>query len=864
MPQIIETFSNQSQIAELLGLQLTADKLQQKELDGGFVLAGNGSQFATLDTHASFYEGFNVGTLWFWFKTSMTSFGTAFSITNGTTNATDFMVVYISGNTTSLYTDESLQVGIGRNSVAVLLLNVRHGLNFYSDNHWHHLAIITGDGNNRMIVDGVAQATSIGFGSASTNEFSNINNPNAMRIGNRRFNNTNDTFFTGNLDDIRFYTRALTTAEVQNYYNYGIEPATTSLRGHWKGDEGTGQLIDHSGNGKNSTANTLTFVDDRIYTSLGYAVSTNLVDGIPNVFSVDQIRIELAAKPATTSATIEFSNDLISWFDHLGDSNGGTVLSDLDTTLDLSALGYDEEIYYRLSLTGDNSTTVLADTITLDYTLDAEIEVLYDDVNLVSEDSLDLGTHAFGSVAEFTFEIQNTGGALLSSILIAVPTGYTKLNSTNSIPSGESFFLIVALDTSTAGTFAGDIQINSSDEDENPFIIHISAVVEPEPQEIEVYYLEQELQTGAELDLGVFQPEATAQFTFEIKNTGGVNLTINEITLPDGYTALEEPLELEPDESAELVIELDTAEQGTFSGDIEIFTNDDDENPFVISITALVRLRKPLEIGLMAHLLDEDIAEGRIAYGALPQGTPRPSVTIYRATGGYQHNLEGSQGVAKPKVTINSFGNSYNDAVMTGAQIRASIDGYSGDMFGCDVLACICDAELDLYQAPMAGQETGTYQRSQTFTILHRVEVPTFDEVLEQPTSTIVEAGIIQLLLDALAVEVFPSTIPQGTTPACVVSKTGLDLNHTLDGLAGTGTANITIECIADSYKECFDVIEAARMATHGYSGFKAGVNLMAVIAQSRRDSYESPASAQDTGKYKMALGIHVLYQNRI
>ncbi len=159
-------------------------------------------------------EGLNAGTISVWFKG--TSVGNLYGISNSST-ATDFVSLLV-GASTSSYTDESLTFVLWRTNVEKLAMFVRKGESYYLDNNWHHVVVKTGDGANAIYVDGVSQPITYRVGSATTNEFSNIDSQNAARIGNRIYSSTNTSFFTGSIDEVKIFNRALTAAEIGAEY----------------------------------------------------------------------------------------------------------------------------------------------------------------------------------------------------------------------------------------------------------------------------------------------------------------------------------------------------------------------------------------------------------------------------------------------------------------------------------------------------------------------------------------------------------------------------------------------------------------------------------------------------------------------
>jgi len=225
-----------------------------------------------LANHVSNVEGLSSGTLSAWFKTSASAHASSedqviFAINQNTDPTNNNMSLAVGENTGS-YADESLGFVVVDGGSVTLRIQVRRGTTFFKDGLWHHVVVSTGGGNNTIYVDGVDQAPYITFqaGDSSTNEFSNISNQDNMSIGVDRRNSSNFGEFTGPIDDVRIYNRALSASEVSRLYQLG---ATThqnvtlesglaeddGLVGHWTfdGPDMVSNVADRSGNGNNGS-----------------------------------------------------------------------------------------------------------------------------------------------------------------------------------------------------------------------------------------------------------------------------------------------------------------------------------------------------------------------------------------------------------------------------------------------------------------------------------------------------------------------------------------------------------------------------------------------------------------------------------
>ena len=207
---------------------------------------------------------------------------------------------------------------------------------------------------------------------------------------------------------------------------------------------------------------------------------------------------------------------------------------------------------------------------------------------------------SFGSVTQgdtgptLTFTVTNTGNDDLSLGNVVLPPGFTLVEGLpGTLNPSESDTFSVQVDTTVAGTLAGEIVIANSDPDENPFNFAVTATVTiPPPQlpEIVVSVNGNNVADGqgTAIDFGsVTQGQGGPTLTFTVRNTGNAVLNLSSITLPDGYTLVEGLAgSLDPDQSDTFTVRLDTATPGTKPGQLSFATNDTDEDPFNFPITA--------------------------------------------------------------------------------------------------------------------------------------------------------------------------------------------------------------------------------------------------------------------------------------
>lgn len=189
----------------------------------GYGVDYDGDDCHTLNGVLANIEGLNEGTFECWFTQDANGLNCAFFISDKDSN-NDFAGMFI-GAWTGDYADESLAWIVRRGGATALYMVVRNGHDFYNDGDRHHVVVITGDGANRIIIDGVNQAITFAAGAINTNEFTNINNPDTMWMAGRKITAGNN-YLTGELDEIRISNSARSTNWAVSCYNNQFSPGT--------------------------------------------------------------------------------------------------------------------------------------------------------------------------------------------------------------------------------------------------------------------------------------------------------------------------------------------------------------------------------------------------------------------------------------------------------------------------------------------------------------------------------------------------------------------------------------------------------------------------------------------------------------
>ncbi len=201
-----------------------------------------------------------------------------------------------------------------------------------------------------------------------------------------------------------------------------------------------------------------------------------------------------------------------------------------------------------------------------------------------------------GGTSQTVLTLTNTGTAALTG-LAASHSGTHAADfsltgpAVTSLSAGESTTVTISFTPSAAGIRSAALSLSSNDADENPYDIALSG--KTAAPEIAV---EQPLGTGLTDGSGTTTLPATvvgassAATTFTIRNTGTAELSGISIT-KDGthaadFTVSAPPVSIAPGGSATFTVVFSPVASGTRTAAIHITSNDADENPFNISLSA--------------------------------------------------------------------------------------------------------------------------------------------------------------------------------------------------------------------------------------------------------------------------------------
>ena len=195
------------------------------------------------------------------------------------------------------------------------------------DNEWHLAVGVRNVATDTLYcyIDGSTNSASAGDTTTGT-----ISNSQNMIIGAR---SSSAKFFEGEIDDVRFYNKALSTTEIDQLFT-GID-VTSGLAAHYTLDEGSGSTaIDSSGNSNSGTLN-----NSPVYAQTFTDKNTNIVVADGFTVTADQERFKsynstaqrtINASALSISKTISFQKEFNTLF-RVHETNAGTALPSTPT-----------------------------------------------------------------------------------------------------------------------------------------------------------------------------------------------------------------------------------------------------------------------------------------------------------------------------------------------------------------------------------------------------------------------------------------------------------------------------------------------------------------------------------------------------
>lgn len=226
-------------------------------------------------------------------------------------------------------------------------------------NQWQHIAGVWNGADLKLYLNGVLVGTTTGVTGASFKSL--LNNP--IHIG----TNLSNEKFTGNIDEIRIWSRALTAPEILNNMNCELGASQIGLVAYYKFNQGFGNgnntgltsLTDSSGNNYNGVLNNFTLNGSTSnWSNISAVTSGNTCSAFLNATSFDETNLSLY--PNSTSGILNISYDkeisIVSVFNLLGQNVLNQEGNGSDMQLDLSTLS---SATYFVKITSEGATKTI-------------------------------------------------------------------------------------------------------------------------------------------------------------------------------------------------------------------------------------------------------------------------------------------------------------------------------------------------------------------------------------------------------------------------------------------------------------------------------------------------------------------------
>ena len=239
----------------------------------------------------------------------------------------------------------------------------------------------------------------------------------------------------------------------------------------------------------------------------------------------------------------------------------------------------------------------------------------------VQEQSIDFGTIEAGQTGQQTITITNTGTATLeiTGIESSDVPGLTFEPSTFTLAPNGSQTVTVTLPNATEGEFSGNITISSNDPDRATQTLSVSVIVQPPP--VPAISVQQ-----TAVNFGTVEFAQSVQKTITIMNTGTAPLEITGIQSSDvpGLTFEPSTFTLAPNGSQMVTVTFPSSTAGTFSGNINISSNDPDRAIQTLSVSVTVQ---PLPVPAIT------VQQTAVNFGTVEAGQTGQRTITVRNTG---------------------------------------------------------------------------------------------------------------------------------------------------------------------------------------------------------------------------------------
>jgi hypothetical protein len=206
---------------------------------------------------------------------------------------------------------------------------------------------------------------------------------------------------------------------------------------------------------------------------------------------------------------------------------------------------------------------------------------------------VEFGDVARGSESVMAITLRNDGAADLENLALSWNGDLAFSSeplSTTTLAAGAETTISITFAPSVVGVANSTLQVSSNDPEQNPFTIQLTGSGLASDQEIRVERVNSgELTNGSTADLGQAEINSGLGVTLRIINDGDLDLTGLSLALSGGSEFTHNALStstLAAGESVEVLLGFTPSVQGAASGALSIASNDADESPFVVNLSA--------------------------------------------------------------------------------------------------------------------------------------------------------------------------------------------------------------------------------------------------------------------------------------
>ena len=440
-----------------------------------------------------------------------------------------------------------------------------------------------------------------------------------------------------------------------------------------------------------------------------------------------------------TSAPINFTvvfNESVSDFATGDVSLGGTagatsaIVTGSGTTYNVAVSGMNVDGTVIASINAGSASDSLGNLNTastssdnqVTFNGDPEIDIQRPASTSIADGGSDaIGSHALGTV-NLTYTVDNSAGTdtlTISNVTASNLNNVSNFSLDTSSPihvaGGSISTFDISFDIDVNGTFSFDMIVSNNDSTENPYNITVSGTGTGGMPEMDLQRLVgTSIADGGTDGIGD-QTIGTVYLTYTVDNSAGTDqLSISNVTASNennvsGFSLdTATPVTVAAGTSGTFDISFDVGINGAFSLDIDIANNDNNENPYNITISGTGTGGTP-EIDIQRPVSTSITDGGSDAIGSQPVGTVNLTYTV--------DNSAGTDTLTISNVTASNLNNVSNFSLDTSSPIHVaggsistfdiSFDIDVNGTFSFDMIVSNNDSTENPYNITVSGTGTG-------------------------------------------------------------------------------------------------------------------------------------------------------------